>query len=190
MDYTQLAQVLSGSAYAQMTAAQILIAVNTQSGSPGAIPTATALIWAAENNVRATLETLSATSGPLQSVALATLDMFRGASATLDLSSPAVQQMIGALQAGGAITATQAASLNALGLPPSVAMATLGRVATAEDITQAQLMQQLIAMRKSAVLAQNAVFASLNAIAAQINAGSSPAIPTTTQVGSTYTGAL
>ncbi len=190
MNYTNLANALNGSTYTGMTAAQILTAINTQTGSPTAVPTSAVLIWAASTGVRATLQATAATAGPLQSAALAALDMFTSGAPTFDLSNAEIQTMIAAFVSGGVITQAQANSLNALGLPPSVATTTLGRAATATDVTQAQLMQQVLALRVSAIKAQNAVLAQINTVAIAINNGTTPAIPTTTQLGSTYSGAI
>jgi len=82
----------------------------------GLVSTSQLLIWAASNGILGTIQALSQnTTSPLQSAAIAVMLVANGGLPGIDLSSAAVQAMVGGFVNAGIVTQAQANALTALG---------------------------------------------------------------------------
>lgn len=127
MDYSTLAYELQHALYAGMTDAEIVAALNAlPAPTRRRVPLAELQARAMEAGVYTALRVAvgnAAAPAELRAVAQTVLDLANARFDDVDLDNPASQQMFGALQQAGVITAQQAATIDALATVQGVSRA-------------------------------------------------------------------
>lgn len=119
------AEITTGPSYAAAYAAKdvnTLQAIYNAVTVNGVVDRFALLKWVASNNLRGTIEDISANAAhPLRSSALALVDVIRGATSGLDLADPDNITMLNAWVSVGVLTAAQESALIALSQTPRTA---------------------------------------------------------------------
>jgi hypothetical protein len=144
VNYLALKNEIGLAAYNDMTDQQIADALNAAiSAGNQPVPLATVQAYLMENGIWGgiRLAGLQTRSQPLQAAALTAIDLFNSTIPTIDLTLPAVQQMMGAFITAAIMTTDQQAAINALGVAQTTrAMQVFGSVVTVNDVSAARAM--------------------------------------------------
>jgi hypothetical protein len=143
MDYALLHDEIGQPAYAGMTDAEIVTAINATSTDRRRVSIAALQARAMEVSAYVALRTAvltPETPAQLRALAQSVLDLVSSRFEDIDLDNQASRQMFGALQQAGVISAQQAAAIDALAtveVPSRAGALSLGTV-TADDIQAAR----------------------------------------------------